>query len=328
MNYQLPRCEVLPLADHQTSLRIDGRERLRWHYGADYPRPFFYPLVGPSGAPLTRMGHPGAPNHDHHRSIWFAHDKVLGINFWGEGHASFIRQKEWLCYEDGEEQAAMAVKLAWHDGHDPAELLEQELIAIVRPAGPQETLLEIQTTFRPRSEMLEFGQSNFGFFAVRVAKGISAHFGGGELTNSEGQRGEPAIFGKPARWMDYSGPVPMVSQDGLSEQPREATVEGITYFDHPENPGFPSHWHVREDGWMCASVCMQTPRLTTRAEPLKLRYMLHAHAGDVDSVRAEQLESEFHRRPGYQIVKATAKHQQFELRSIRPKSPSVNKLPD
>ena len=30
------------------------------------------------------MGHPGAPDHDHHRSVWFAHFKVLGIDFWGD----------------------------------------------------------------------------------------------------------------------------------------------------------------------------------------------------------------------------------------------------
>ena len=84
MGYHIPRCRILPLPDSQTSFQIDGHERLRWHSGESYPRPFFYPLLGPTGSPLTRMGHPGAPNHDHHRSIWFAHHKVLGIDFWSD----------------------------------------------------------------------------------------------------------------------------------------------------------------------------------------------------------------------------------------------------
>src|SRR5258708_3471417 len=79
-----PTAQVVPLPDYQVSLQIDGSERLRWHHGPSYPRPFFYPLVGPSGSVLTRMGHPGAPDHDHHRSIWFAHAKVLGIDFWSD----------------------------------------------------------------------------------------------------------------------------------------------------------------------------------------------------------------------------------------------------
>ena len=58
------RCEVVPLAGHQVSFRIDGVEKFRWHYGAEYPRPFFFPFNGPSGESITRMGHPGAPDHD------------------------------------------------------------------------------------------------------------------------------------------------------------------------------------------------------------------------------------------------------------------------
>ncbi|MEZ5432290.1 MAG: DUF6807 family protein [Verrucomicrobiales bacterium] len=50
-----------------------------------YPRGrLHFPLTGPSGEPLTRMGHPGAENHDHHRSVWFAHNKLNGLDFWSE----------------------------------------------------------------------------------------------------------------------------------------------------------------------------------------------------------------------------------------------------
>jgi hypothetical protein len=78
----VPRCTLLPLPEHQVSFRVSGTERLRWHFGPQYLRPFFFPLVGPaSGESLTRMGHPGAPDHDHHRSVWFAHEKVSGLSF-------------------------------------------------------------------------------------------------------------------------------------------------------------------------------------------------------------------------------------------------------
>src|SRR5215212_7454182 len=111
MPFTFPHCEVVPLPDHQASFRIDGTERLRWHFGPNYPRPFFYPLVGPSGKSLTRIGHPGAPNHDHHRSIWFSHAQVLGIDFWSEGKPARIRQKQWLYYGDADNEALMAVQL-------------------------------------------------------------------------------------------------------------------------------------------------------------------------------------------------------------------------
>ena len=44
----MPRCTLLPLPDHQVAFLVDGAERLRWHFGPQYPRPFFYPLVGPA----------------------------------------------------------------------------------------------------------------------------------------------------------------------------------------------------------------------------------------------------------------------------------------
>src|SRR5207247_10605851 len=109
----IPRCQVVPLPDDQVSFEIDGRERLRWHFGSRYPRPFFYPLIGPSGAPLTRMGHPGDAGHDHHRSIWLAHNQVAGQDFWADTSKTRIRQKRWLAYQDADSEAALAVLIGW-----------------------------------------------------------------------------------------------------------------------------------------------------------------------------------------------------------------------
>lgn len=302
MAYTFPRCRIVPQADHQVAFEVEGQERLRWHFGPTYTRPFFYPFNGPSRQSLTRIGHPGAPDHDHHRSIWFAHFKVLGIDFWSENTTARIRQKNWLVYEDGQQQARMAVLLGWYDGHDPQELLEQELVAVLRPLDADEALLELHSTFRPRADSLEFGQTNFGFLAVRVAKHISAHFGGGQISNGQGQRGEQAIFGNRSPWVDYTGPAP------------DGGEEGITYFDHPHNPRYPTHWHVREDGWMGASVCLNEPIETSKQKPLRLRYLLHAHRGEPSPARANEIAAEFARGPGFEVVKSTVKHHQFEIR--------------
>jgi hypothetical protein len=311
MPYSFPRCEIVPLAGDQVSFRIDGVEKTRWNFGPGTLRPFFFPVRGPSGAMLTRMGHPGAPNHDHHLSVWFAHFKVLGIDFWSNRGPARIRQKQWLAYRDGDDEAVMAAALGWFDGHDPKELLEQELVAAVRPGEKGEWELELQATFRPKAESLEFQKTNFGFLAIRVAKDISEHFGGGKLTSGSGATGEKAIFGKPANWMDYSGPV---RPAGSSRKPAASAWEGITYFDHPSNPGHPLSWHVREDGWMGASVCMHGPVTTTRKSPLVLRHLLHMHGGAVDTKQAAARFAEFGKRPPLAVGKSRAKHQQYEVR--------------
>jgi hypothetical protein len=88
----------------------------------------------------------------------------------------------------------------------------------------------------------------------------------------------------------------------------------VTYFDHPTNPGHPSAWHVREDGWMAASVCFAGPRTTTRRDPLTLRYLLHAHRGRLDAARASEASRAFAGRPPFELVKAPAKHTAFGVR--------------
>ncbi len=300
----VPRCQIVPLAGHQTSISIDDREILRWNFGNDYPRPFFFPVVAPSGALLTRMGHPGAPDHDHHQSIWFAHHKVMGIDFWGNASGAVIRQLQWLAYDDGDDSCRIAVELGWFDGHDPAPLLKQKLICEVRPlTARHEFTLELQSRFVPVSESLEFEKTNFGFLAVRVAKSISAVFGSGVLTGSEGAQTEKNLFEQSARWIDYSGPT---NREGNQ-------IEGITYFDHPSNPGQPTGWHVRDDGWLCASPCMKTSITTRKQEPLALRYLLHIHSGAINSEQANNMYSEFSARSPMQVVKGTKPHTRWEI---------------
>lgn len=310
----ISRHEVVPLANHEVSFQIEGAEKVRWHFGEEYPRPFFFPFKGPSGGWLTRMGHPGAQNHDHHRSIWFAHNDVNGVNFWSDQTPAIIRQKMWLAYRDGEDECVMASLLGWFDG-EGTELMEQELVASLRQREGEEHLLEIQITLRPpaKAEMVELGKTNFGFLAVRVAKSISEYFGNGLLTNSEGQIHEAEIFGKPARWMDYSGPV--ASGSGAN---RTTSVEGITYFDHPDNPRHPTKWHVRQDGWMGASFCMDESYTISKDAPLVLRYLLHAHRGVYNPEKAQQVATEFQNRPGFVVQKRTKPHGQFDVLRISP----------
>lgn len=304
MSKGVPRCRVVPLSNHQVSFQIERNEILHWNHGLDYPRPCFFPVIAQSGAYLTRMGHPGAPNHDHHQSVWFAHHKVLGIDFWGNTSGATIRQQQWLAYEDADDGCRMAVVLNWLDGHDPTALMRQEMLCEVWPIGNEgEYTIELQSVFLPLADMLELQQTNFGILAVRVAREISGYFGGGALTNSEGAKGEKQIFGKAARWVDYSGVT-----DSNKQQ-----IEGIAYFDHPANPGQPTGWHVREDGWMCASPTMNASLITTNSTPLVLRYLLYIHSGPADAKRFNQIAEAFSTSKPMVIQKCPAPHIEHQI---------------
>lgn len=313
MAQALPRCQLVPEPEHQVRFLIDGEERLTWCFNEAYPRPFFYPVIGPAGKTLTRMGHPGAPNHDHHQSLWFAHANLGDVDFWSNNGRGIIRQSSWLCYEDGADKAAMAVRLSWREGE--RERMRQDLVAILRPLPEKECLLELQCLLTPSGESLTIGQSNFGLLAVRVAKSLSVHFGGGKLSSSEGAEDEATGFGQYARWWDYSGPV-------STDAGGDPVWNGITCFDHPANPHYPAHWHVREDGWMGPSLTRHQAITLTADTPLRLRYLLHLHDDRYEASIAQDIAASFASWPWFAVSESTKKHQAYEL---TPESPGQEK---
>lgn len=281
-DFVFPRCQAIPQLE-RASLRIDGREVVGYEFGIGDPRPCFVPVLGPSGHELTRIGHPNPVGHEHHRSVWFGHQFVDGINFWGEepGKDVQVRHKRVLWYEDGPDWAAFAAEIDWYA--DGEIRLRQYLIAAVETIGNDGSYaFDLQTRFTspPNGRPVSLDKTNFGGLGVRLAKTLSEQFGGGQLTSSEGKTGEDDIFETRNRWVDYSGP----SAPG--------TIEGICYLDHPDNPRHPSHWHVRRDGWMSAAFFHPEGYGVAVDHPLDLRYRLFIHTGPANP---EALDLAWHR---------------------------------
>src|SRR3954470_10031053 len=79
----VPRMQAVPQPYEQVSFQRDGDEIARYHFGPGLHRPFVFPVVGPAGRSVTRMGHPHDPEtHSHHNSLWVAHHDVNGVSFW------------------------------------------------------------------------------------------------------------------------------------------------------------------------------------------------------------------------------------------------------
>ena len=313
------RLRIEPLAERQFGFFIGQTEVTRWHFSDLAPRPYFFPVNGPSGHSLTRMGHPGAPNHDHHRSFWFAHSDMLGIDFWSETTAARIRQSQWYAIEDGEEAARIAFELLWTDGHNPEPLIKQDVFVTLRTA-PLGWTLELQNDFRATAMGIEFRKSNFGVLGLRVAKSLSVVFGGGLITGADGFEGEPQLFGKPNRWLDYSGPIYIepaaesaTASDKSTQPAARQRVEGLTLIDHATNPGHPAKWHVRNDGWIGPSLSRDAAVIVPQNEPLTCRYLLYIHSGACDPQQINALAQLFDSSPPLQVKKSTKPHHQFEI---------------
>jgi hypothetical protein len=263
----VPKVQAIPQAHDQVSFQREGVEIARYHFGRDGQRPYVFPLLGPSGRSVTRIGHPRDPqSHSHHNSVWISHQNVQGLNFWEDNRALGIVHQRMIRMDDGDELAFIEAENAWLN-KDGAPVMHELRRTAVRVLEKGEWLLEIDIQLEARASPVELGQTAFGLLAVRMAKTIGVNDGGGTIRNSEGGVDEAGCFRKPARWVDYSGPI------------KTGASEGITLMDHPSNLNHPVPFHVRDDGWMGAALTFPAAHTIRLGEPLRLRYALYIHGG-------------------------------------------------
>ena len=262
----VPRMQVIPMPYHQASFQRDGVEIARYHFGPSLHRPFIYPVTGPSGRSLTRMGHPHDPeSHSHHNSVWISHNDIDGINFWSDGGKGKIRHIRIIKFEDGDQACSITTENQWLADQNNVLLLETRRVTAI-PLDDSEWLIIIDMKFNANDKPVTLGKTPFGMIGVRMAKTIGVNDGGGTIRNSEGAVNEKDVFWKRAGWVDYSGPI------------TRGKLEGVALFDHPDNPNFPSYFHVRNDGWMGASLTFDAPRMIQPDKLLHLRYGLYIHS--------------------------------------------------
>jgi hypothetical protein len=280
----VPWMQVIPLPEAQASFRRDGVELTRAYFGRDLRRPFLYPVIGPSGRSLTRMGHPHDPeSHSHHNSVWVAHDSVAGESFWSDRGPGRVVHQRVVRFEEGNEGASMITVNAWVGKGNTVHLLERRGVS-VQKSDDGEWALILDMQFEAPNQAVTLGTTAFGMISVRMAKTIGVNDGGGLIRNSEGnvnELGPNGAYRKRARWLDYSGPIT-----------RDA-AEGITLLDHPANPNHPNHFHVRGDGWMGASLTLEKPITIAPGAPMRLRYGLYIHSGVPPAEALDARWSEF-----------------------------------
>jgi len=258
--------------------------------GAQFP--YIYPLLGPGGARMTR-GFPmerfegESEDHPHHRSMWFTHGNVNGVDFWHEGgeHPGRIETAETI-YTAGKGKSTVTLQLRWITDGD-VRILEEARTYTFR-GDANERSIDVDCKLRAVTDVV-FGDTKEGSMALRLhpALRIDGEVAAGSAKSSAGHTGG-AVWGKRARWVHYSGPIggkPM----------------GVTIYDHPHNPRHPTWWHARKYGLFAANPFgihdfegkpAGTGDLALgQGETLRLRYRVVLHAG----LRTDaELEAGFH----------------------------------
>lgn len=277
-------------SDQGAIVKIDGE--LFTEYVTDMgPKPILWPIIGPTGKPITRA-YPMAegPNeredHPHHRSLWFTHDEVNGVNFWHENdNHGYIKHREFAKLRSGDKAVIVAVN-DWL-APDGKKVLEDQRILTFGTLG-ENRYIDFDITLKATEGPVHIGDTKEGTMGIRVAGTMKVDAGlGGEIVNSHGQKDKEA-WGKQAPWVDYHGPV-------------DGKTVGVTIMNHPTSFRFPTYWHVRTYGLFTANPFglsaftkgKQNGKYTIPArESITLRYRFYFHKGDeVEGQVCKQFEA-------------------------------------
>lgn len=260
-------------------VKLDDELFTEYHYEAA-DRPYFYPVIAPTGDNITRhwpmrdINPDEAKDHRHHRSLWFTHGDVNGQDFWVEGKGPKIVQTMLEVKSAGDEAVIISGN-EWRkkDGRVVCTDLRKHTI---RTAGDSR-MIDFEITLKASHGKLTLGATKEGAMAVRVTPTLRARgkVAQGRMLNSEGVQGKDC-WGKKADWCDYSGPV-------------NGKMVGVTIMAHPENPSHPTWWHARDYGLCTANPFMKSKMEIADGESLTFKFRVFIHNGtaeEVDVVKA------------------------------------------
>ncbi|WP_425615209.1 PmoA family protein [Anatilimnocola sp. NA78] len=246
-------------------------------------KPIVWPIIGPTGKEMSRAwpmkdGVEGEKkDHIHHRSFWFTHGDVNGVDFWAETAKvqGQIHHKE-LIKAEGGKTATIKTRNEWV-GPD-GKVICQDEPTLVFGANDTARWIDFSTKVTAIADEVSFGDTKEGAFGVRVPETMKEEAKkGGKIVSSEGLTDKDA-WGKPAKWVDYFGPV------------GDETL-GIAIFDHPSSFRHPTTWHVRTYGLFAPNPFglksfaggkgnVDGTHKLKKGESFDLKYRVYFHKGD------------------------------------------------
>jgi hypothetical protein len=281
-------------------IEINGKLFTEYRHG-DAPHVYYWPLIGPGGVKMTRS-YPMEKvdgedtDHIHHRSLWFSHGLVNGVDFWGEP-ASYkgtpkhpvgkMEHVKVLAKESGK-VGVLTTEVKWvtPDGSEPIRTIQT---LRVHETPESERVIDFEVTLVAGEKDVTLGDTKEGTAGIRIAETmrLKGHKreGKGTIVNSEGQEGTK-VWGQKARWVTMAGPI--------GDKPY-----AITFMDHPSNLRHPTRWHARDYGLFAANPFCESemdksqPKkagdyILKAGEKLTLKYRLAFTEGDAAAAKADE----------------------------------------
>ncbi|MCC9657731.1 DUF6807 domain-containing protein [Rhodopirellula halodulae] len=286
-------------ASQQMDVEIShGGKLIARHHASLEGTPGLYPLLSPSGLPLTRdypmqeKGKYEKDDHHHHRSVWFTHGIVNDLDFWLDKptpHTGYVVQTS-MTKSQTQNGVVITTENDWNHPEGKRVLSDQRRWTFSQSHG--DTVIDLDVRLKATDGDVVFGDTKEGTLGVRVAGTMKVDSKlGGTGQNAEGLKDGEA-WGKVSSWVDYSGPIMQSDSDDPSTWPNA----GITIFYHPENQLQECYWHVRTYGLFAANPFGRhhfgQPEYDgvkiADGEHMDLHFRIVLHDGGFDREKSEQ----------------------------------------
>ncbi|MBI3911676.1 MAG: PmoA family protein [Armatimonadetes bacterium] len=268
----------LKAGQHDLIITLDGQPFATYRYNTrqpDLPRPYFHPIIGPTGLSITQDGEfPGTrTGHFHHTGLVIAHQNFTDGNNWQIGpQFSRINHVDFRTLQSGRRAGRFVERLDWLNKAGDALLLREHrsVLVYIRPLPSRYVDVDILLTAAENPVTLN--ATPYHLLAIRVPDAmVPKADGGGLILNSEGQR-QDATAGAPAKWLDFSGPL------------GNETV-GVALFNAPTNFRHPTPFLNFENETVGLAPTYREPYTIPAGGTLALRYRVLIHSGDAERAR-------------------------------------------
>jgi hypothetical protein len=287
------------------TVEIEGKTFTNYYYNWKTANPFLLPLKTTTGLTVTR-GFPvekvegESSDHIWHHGLWYTHGDINGVDFWREITGDPAQDKKFPL-PVGRLVARSEPKTA---AEGKTGTLTAELDLMTPEKKSLGTVVESFTFYRQAANYvvdlhvtlradqgvaLKMGDTEEGALGLRFADEFRQDRGA-TLSNSDGLATTEKIWGKRAKWVDYSTVL-------------KGQKVGVAILDHPKNPKHPTHWHARGYGLCAANPFGEHDFHNDKSRDgsvtippggkLEFRYRVVIHPGDATEAKVEEISKAY-----------------------------------
>ncbi|MCB0686499.1 MAG: PmoA family protein [Saprospiraceae bacterium] len=294
----------------------------KYLYHDDIEKPVLYPIYSPHGKLITR-GYPLLPipgertDHPHHLGLWFNYGNVNGLDFWNNSSAidpakkdeyGEIRHQTIIRMDENGDEGTLVTSANWVDSKHNILLYEDTRLHFSMKGN---TYVVDRTTTLTAKEDVLFEDNKEGMLGLRVTRALELPADGpATFTDAQGNPTTVKVLDNAGVSGDYLSSTGLTGNDVWGTRGEWVRLSGkidgepiaVVMIDHPDNPGYPTHWHARGYGLFAANTLgqhafnkdLQLNFKLKKGESATFRYRVLFHDGsELTSEQIKEFQKDF-----------------------------------